>query len=328
LRSFPAHVGPGQSAAVFGWQLVAFARAGAALLVISRVDYSIRLCSLFGETLKIFRGHEQGIASLAVSADGEWFLTGSADGTARLWSLEDGEMHVYRGHPATVTAVEFASDNERIFTIDEQSTVRSWARKGAIADLLRSGELEPLSVASELAYGLLDPGQTLHFDSLARLYEAADYVRFRLEQTVSLAERQKYEPLVAAIEDRVLARVIEGEQPEFPTTAWRNRTLKALANSSAEKLLRHQYSEARRVAGMGERISVEAWDAEAQVDKTLLEILSLLAPVYAGDPDAMPRLNSWLSGATREVQRLAGQLVAHLARKGLVCSDLQALSGS
>jgi hypothetical protein len=177
-----------------------------------------------------------------------------------------------------------------------------------------------------LAYGVRDPRSTLEFDKLPQLYEAADYFRFKLEQSVTTPERDEYEPLLAAIKKRVLARAFEAPDPVFPTTAWRDEALADLVNVSLKKLGGKEYAEAQRIADVGRLISVQDWEAEALMRKTLLEIVSRLAPVYAGDSASVQRTTEWLSGANKNLRKLAGNVIAHFAKQGMVHSGLDAFA--
>ena len=40
-----------------------------------------------GKVLKKFEGHELAVMSVAISADGKWFVSGSADKTFRVWTI-------------------------------------------------------------------------------------------------------------------------------------------------------------------------------------------------------------------------------------------------
>ena len=43
-----------------------------------------------GKVLKKIEGHELAVMSVAISTDGKWFVSGSADETFRVWTI-DGE---------------------------------------------------------------------------------------------------------------------------------------------------------------------------------------------------------------------------------------------
>jgi len=60
-------------------------------------------------------GHEDWVNAVAISADNQWVLTGSGDGTARLWDLRAKDPAaspvVLRGHEGAVRAVAISADN-------------------------------------------------------------------------------------------------------------------------------------------------------------------------------------------------------------------------
>jgi WD40 repeat protein len=79
-----------------------------------------------------FSGHDIGIASLAVSADEQYFATGGAsDHSCRVWDAKTGdivhEFFNFRGH--SVTAISFSPDGERLVAGCEEGTVCEFSLK-------------------------------------------------------------------------------------------------------------------------------------------------------------------------------------------------------
>lgn len=63
------------------------------------MDKKIRIYSGDGVRVAVLTGHEGGVTSLGLSADGKYLLSGSWDGTARVWDLQTKEcMHVLPEH--------------------------------------------------------------------------------------------------------------------------------------------------------------------------------------------------------------------------------------
>lgn len=91
-------------------------------------DHTIRMWSvLTGQEVKRFEGHTQPIISIAISADGKYVVSGSADRTVRIWSVETGEV-LYRwdGEDNSLNAVTFSPDDQHVFMASSKGTVRFW----------------------------------------------------------------------------------------------------------------------------------------------------------------------------------------------------------
>ena len=91
-----------------------------------------------GEVVR-FAGHRDGLASVAVSADGRWALTGSGfkvgngqtgaglENEVRLWDAASGmEIRRFRGHTGLVFRVLFTRDGKRALSAGADGTVRLW----------------------------------------------------------------------------------------------------------------------------------------------------------------------------------------------------------
>ena len=83
---------------------------------------------LSSSLIRSYKGHEDGISAVDISADGSLAATASGDGTAKIWRLETGELvSTLYGHEGRVTDVQFAHDNQRVFTTSADGTVKIWA---------------------------------------------------------------------------------------------------------------------------------------------------------------------------------------------------------
>ena len=70
-----------------------------------------------GQEIRIFKGHENSVATVAFSPDGARVLTGSWDGTARLWDTIVGkELRAFKGHEGEVMSLAFSPDRARLLT--------------------------------------------------------------------------------------------------------------------------------------------------------------------------------------------------------------------
>ena len=47
---------------------------------------------MFGQVLKVFKGHTGLVGDVAISTDGAKIVSGSWDKTVRVWSMETGEV--------------------------------------------------------------------------------------------------------------------------------------------------------------------------------------------------------------------------------------------
>ncbi len=96
-----------------------------------------------------FRGHEDDVNSVAISADGQTIVSGGTDGTVRLWNLQGLPLaEPLRGHEDNVNSVAISADGQTIVSGGGDGTVRLWNRQGlSLAEPLRGHQGVVLSVA-------------------------------------------------------------------------------------------------------------------------------------------------------------------------------------
>jgi WD40 repeat protein len=84
-----------------------------------------------------YLGHSEAVLDVAVSPDGRWLATASADNTARIWTIpvnQSTKPVELRGHSGDVSFVTFSPDGQFILTISRQDgTARIWDRDGCDA---------------------------------------------------------------------------------------------------------------------------------------------------------------------------------------------------
>jgi len=86
--------------------------------------YVWKLCH--GE-LHTFCGHTEPLYSVALSPDGRWVATGSADYRVKVWDAATGrERWTFPGHTAEVHAVVFSRDGRILITGSADATVKLW----------------------------------------------------------------------------------------------------------------------------------------------------------------------------------------------------------
>lgn len=71
-------------------------------------------------------GHTDGVNAVAISPDGKFFLTGSADKTARVWDASSGKTVNVLNAGAAVESVAFSPDGKFAVTGSDDNTARLW----------------------------------------------------------------------------------------------------------------------------------------------------------------------------------------------------------
>jgi WD40 repeat protein len=78
---------------------------------------------------QLLKGHRDAVASVAITPDGKYAATGSADCTIRLWELGKGAEIAVLGdtdNPSAVNAVAISPDGKTLATAGADKTVRLW----------------------------------------------------------------------------------------------------------------------------------------------------------------------------------------------------------
>jgi len=80
-----------------------------------------------GYARKSLSGHSEPVASVTLSSDGQFALSGSWDKTMRLWDLNTGStVRTFQGHTSDVFSVAFSGDNRQIVSGSRDKTIKLW----------------------------------------------------------------------------------------------------------------------------------------------------------------------------------------------------------
>lgn len=78
--------------------------------------------------IRTYSGHGGPIYYLDMSADGQWLVSASADGTSRLWNAYTGEFIHAFNHGGVLDGVAISPDGKYVFTSGNDKLIRKWDR--------------------------------------------------------------------------------------------------------------------------------------------------------------------------------------------------------
>jgi WD40 repeat protein len=80
-----------------------------------------------GRCLRTFEGHTGFVASVCLSGDGRFALSGSYDKTLKLWDVEIGKcLRTFEGHTDKVTSLCLSQDGRFALSGDSDGTIKLW----------------------------------------------------------------------------------------------------------------------------------------------------------------------------------------------------------
>lgn len=99
-------------------------------------DKAIYFALDYGKTLYAFK-HEKTVVTTALSANGQFALTGSEDHSAKLWNLADGSMKYQWSHDNQLSTVALSDDGYYAMTNAALSQTKIWnTRTGKVHKIL------------------------------------------------------------------------------------------------------------------------------------------------------------------------------------------------
>jgi WD40 repeat protein len=92
--------------------------------------------------ISTLRSHNGPVFSLAISPDGNTFVSGSKDRTIKRWNLKTGKLlHTFFGHLGPVVSVAISSNGDTLVSGSLDKTVRVWdVEMGTLISTLTGGE--------------------------------------------------------------------------------------------------------------------------------------------------------------------------------------------
>jgi len=141
-------------------------------LVTGSWDKTIRLWNDSGNEIKIFKGHDGWVGSVACSPYDQLLASGSDDGTVKTWNPHTGaSIHTLRGHRDSVRSVTFGPEEHLLVSGSWDGTVKIWNHHtGSSIETLAGHEDSISSVVCDRKRGLLASGS---YDNTVKIWDVS-----------------------------------------------------------------------------------------------------------------------------------------------------------
>lgn len=85
------------------------------------------LNAMSDRSIQTLQGHSKAVVGIAISPDGKWLASGSADSTIVLWDAGSGnKVATLTGHKGQVTSLDFSSDSKQLLSGSTDRSVKLW----------------------------------------------------------------------------------------------------------------------------------------------------------------------------------------------------------
>jgi WD40 repeat protein len=151
-------------------QSLAFSPVGNVLATAEGANISLWNLSDASVPALTLSGHTDDVLALQYSADGQYLVSGSVDGTARIWEAATGQEIALTVHENTVSSVAFSPDGKHVVSGSYDGTARVWevATGQEIARIVHENTVSSVAFSPDGKYVVSGS-----YDGTARVWEAA-----------------------------------------------------------------------------------------------------------------------------------------------------------
>lgn len=102
------------------------------MIVSTGKENTVNLWAKDGRLLKMLKGHQALVGTVAISQDGQMIVSGGGDRTVKVWKKDGTLLHTLQGHQANVGGVAISPNGELIASTSEDGKVRLWSKNGTL----------------------------------------------------------------------------------------------------------------------------------------------------------------------------------------------------